>query len=569
MKKLIALSGYHKELIKTLVIVLIVSAIYFFVLADLKFFAIPKLKSQDIMTRIYHLIAPPPKNLDKIVVVAVDDDSFKLLNKKWPWPRLMFAFLVDRLSPYNPKVIALDFSFIGKSELKNDDVIIQEAFRDAGNVLSASYFSREGEYLKPLKEISDASRGYGFINKPRDVDLYVRRARSMLYSKEDETLEYSLILKTFALFRDLPLEDIKYDGKNVMIKDTAIPVDKEGVFPINFSLKFNEFQVIPFWKILKTDFPAETFKDKIILVGPTNEILHDVHNTPFGLLPGVIVNANELLTLINNSFVKYLPKWQEFLLLCIFVICISILTYRAIKPRIIFKVIGAIVIFWQIGLLLYSYNIRLDYFAPVGLIIISYVGISIFKSFRLLVQNIALKTQAITDELTGLFTYRYFVIRLHSEMERAKRYNIGLSLVIMDIDHFKKINDTYGHQTGNVILREVSEILKTSTRKADVPFRYGGEEICVILTHTSKEGAMSYSEKMRQLIEEHSFAGAKSIKITLSFGISSYPIDNAFKEKEMINAADIALYHAKEAGRNRVVAYDSTLLASTKTKTLE
>jgi len=563
-----SLSRYHKELIKTLISVLIVSAIYFFALSNLRLFTIAKLKSQDIMTRTYNRIAPAPKNLDKIILISVDDDSFKVLNKKWPWRRLVFAYLIDRLIIDNPKVISLDFSFIGKSDIEEDDRIIADAFLDAGNILTASYFTREAKYMKPLKKIADASRGYGFINKPRDADFYVRRARSVLYSKEDQILDFSLALKTFAVFKGIPLEDIKYDGKNVSIADTVIPVDKEGTFPVDFRRRFKEFNAIPFWKIIKQDFPPGTFKNKIILVGPTNEILHDIHNTPLGLMPGVMVNANELLMLINNSFVTYPPKWMEFLFLCFFVICIAVLTYRAIKPRILFKVLGAIVIYWEFGLFLYSYNIHLDYFAPVALIVASYVGISIYKSFRLIVQNIALKTQAITDELTGLFTYRYFVLRLRSELERSKRYNVNTSLTIMDIDHFKKVNDTYGHQIGNVILKEVSDIIQNNTRKADVAFRYGGEEICVILTHTSKEGALSYCEKIRKVIEAASFAGKKNIKITVSFGVASYPIDKAFSGKEIINAADIALYHAKETGRNRVVGFEPRLLASAKTKNL-
>jgi diguanylate cyclase (GGDEF)-like protein len=521
------------------------------------------------MTRFAHIVSPPPKNIDKIVVISVDDESFKLLNKKWPWRRLMFAYLVDKLAADKPKVISLDFSFIGKSDIEDDDRIISEAFFDAGNVLSASYFAHDGQYMKPLEKIAASSLGYGFINKPRDADFYVRRARSVLFSKEDKAIDYSLVLKTFAVFKNIPLEDIKYDGKNIVIKDALIPVDKEGSYPVDFRLRFNEFKVIPFWQIIKVDFPPGTFKDKIVLVGPTNEILHDVHNTPLGLMPGAIINANELLMLVNNNFVKYLPKWLEFLLLCIFVVSIAILTYRAIKPRILFKVIGAVVVFWEFGLFLYSYNIRLDYFAPVALIVASYLGISIYKYFHLIVQNIALKTEAITDELTGLYAYRYFILRLHSELERSKRYNVSLSLVMMDIDHFKKINDTYGHETGNIILKQVSEILKENTRKADIVFRYGGEELCILLTHTPKEGAFSYSEKIRKFIEEYPFAGNKAIKVTLSFGIAAYPEDNVYSGKEIINAADIALYHAKETGRNRVVLYEPSLLAKAKTKTLE
>jgi len=558
----------YPELAKTLTIVLISSAIYFFLLSDIKFLAIPKLKAQDAMTRIAHFISPKPKNVDNIIVITVDDDSFKYLNKKWPWRRIMFAYLVDKISVSHPKVITFDLSFIGESDIPADDDIMSEAFAAAGNVLSASYFTNDFKYMKPYNKIAENSRGYGFINKPRDVDFYVRRSRAVLFSREDRKFDYSMMLKTFALYKNIPLESIKFSGKQVSLGNYSIPVDRNGTYPLNFTLKFSEFNIVPFWQMMKTEFPPEMFKDKIVLVGPTNEILHDVHNTPLGLMAGVGINANELLMLMNNSFISYMPKWIEFLILCVFVIAISILTYRARKPRIIFKVAGAVIIFWELGLLLYLRNIRMDYFAPAALIIASYVGISIYKYFDLIVQNISLKTQAITDELTGLYTYRYFTLRLHNEIERAKRYNVNVSLAMMDIDHFKKINDTYGHEAGNIILKEVAEILKTNTRKADIVFRYGGEELCILLTHTPKEGAVVYSEKIRQLIATNSFAGSRNIKVTVSFGVASYPLDNVFSGKEIINAADVALYHSKETGRNKVTSFSPYLMESAKAKNL-
>ena len=129
----------------------------------------------------------------------------------------------------------------------------------------------------------------------------------------------------------------------------------------------------------------------------------------------------------------------------------------------------------------------------------------------------------------------------------------------MDLDHFKDINDTHGHETGNVVLKEISEILTNNTRKADVLFRYGGEELCVMLTNTSNEGALSYSEKMRGLIEGNLFTRRKNIRMTSSFGIATFPKDSVYTTDELINAADKALYQAKHAGRNRVVPYQSNL----------
>lgn len=555
---------FNPELIKIVAIILVVSAAYFFIFSHLNFFSTAILKTQDLMTNIAHLIESEPPNTDQIIVVTVDDDSFKILNKKWPWRRILFANFVDVLSLEKPKAIALDFSFVGESDIKEDDDITAEAFSAAGNVLSASYFTREGRYMKPLNKLAKNSRGYGFINKPRDADYFIRRSRAVLFSREDNKLDFSLSLKAFALYKGVAPENISYDGNNVVVKNTAIKVDKYGTYPLDYTLSFKEFTIVPFWQVIKMDFPKGMFKDKIVLAGPTNEILHDIHNTPLGLMPGVIINANELLMFLNKSFITYMPVWIQFLIICIFVIAIAVLTYRAQAPRILFKVIGAIVILWELGLFFFLRNIRMDYFSPAFLVVASYVGVSLYRYFHVIIQNVSLKTQAITDELTGLFTYRYFVLRLNNEFERAKRYGLGLSLVIMDIDHFKKINDSYGHQLGNIVLKEISDILKNNTRKADVLFRYGGEELCIILTNTSGEGAFSYSEKIRRLIEEKSFAGPKLVKATASFGIAAFPKENIASANELINTADLALYHAKETGRNRVVLFDPSLVSKSK-----
>jgi len=138
-------------------------------------------------------------------------------------------------------------------------------------------------------------------------------------------------------------------------------------------------------------------------------------------------------------------------------------------------------------------------------------------------------------------------IRLNEEILKAKRYNTPLSIIYFDIDHFKQINDTYGHKKGDFILKEVSKIILQNIRKTDIFGRWGGEEFIIILPFTNLENALILAEKLRKKIEEHDFDG---INITISFGVTELKIDD--NADTLINRADEALYKAKNKGRNRV-----------------
>jgi diguanylate cyclase (GGDEF)-like protein len=178
--------------------------------------------------------------------------------------------------------------------------------------------------------------------------------------------------------------------------------------------------------------------------------------------------------------------------------------------------------------------------------------------FTVAIENIALRAKlqemADTDGLTGVYNHRFFQNRLDSEIERAERYDQPLSLILFDIDHFKKLNDTMGHQTGDSVLRELAIIVKNQLRNVDTLCRYGGEEFAAILIETDSSGAAGVAERIRCAVAKHTFqdTAGKAFGITVSLGIGAMP---PLKEKkEIIKAADDALYRAKESGRNCVAS---------------
>lgn len=167
------------------------------------------------------------------------------------------------------------------------------------------------------------------------------------------------------------------------------------------------------------------------------------------------------------------------------------------------------------------------------------------------------KRLSITDALTGLYNTRYFYKTLDLEIARTNRYSNPFSLILFDIDNFKLLNDTYGHQAGDEVLQELAQILKSISRETDTVVRYGGEEFIIILPNTPEEETIFLANRIRSIIEEYNFrlSNVEKGKITLSGGIASYPKD-ASDAKSLLNAADIALYAAKAAGRNIILCYE-------------
>ncbi|MES1171956.1 MAG: diguanylate cyclase [Bacteroidota bacterium] len=170
--------------------------------------------------------------------------------------------------------------------------------------------------------------------------------------------------------------------------------------------------------------------------------------------------------------------------------------------------------------------------------------------------------QATTDGLTGLVNHRTFQERFSTMLGRAERHRFPVSLILTDIDHFKKVNDSYGHPTGDEVLRRVASILGANARKIDIVARYGGEEFAIVLESTDRAGARNLAERVRNEIEQETFQSGKGpFNATLSLGVASFP-DDGTQKADIIARADQSLYAAKHGGRNRTVCYADTVRSS-------
>ncbi len=178
------------------------------------------------------------------------------------------------------------------------------------------------------------------------------------------------------------------------------------------------------------------------------------------------------------------------------------------------------------------------------------------KFSAIAVENSRLYLMATLDRMTRLYIHHYFQERLLEEIKRSQRNGIPLCLIMLDIDYFKKFNDTYGHQQGDIVLKEVAHIFKNQVRSIDIAARYGGEEFAVILPETELEDAISIAKRLRKNVEMYEFSGQKEpLHVTVSLGVAQFNPERDRDNKDFIERTDAALYRAKKAGRNRVVAH--------------
>jgi diguanylate cyclase (GGDEF)-like protein len=161
------------------------------------------------------------------------------------------------------------------------------------------------------------------------------------------------------------------------------------------------------------------------------------------------------------------------------------------------------------------------------------------------------KQLAYLDGLTGIFNRRFFELRVVEEIDRARRFNSGMAIVMVDIDQFKRLNDEFGHLLGDEVLRQVSSVFHQQLRKIDVVCRYGGEEFAILLSQTNPQHALAVAEKLRRLVESWQFPGVPR-PVTISAGVATFP-DHGTARDELVKSADAGLYAAKQGGRNRVL----------------
>jgi len=534
-----------------------------------------------------------------IVIVAIDDATYEYILEKygeWPLPRDMYAKIIDYLEAQNPQSIAFDLMFVKSIKSSNDaDATLAAAFKKYDNIYTAMNMDNQSVELRIPIELPERL-STSVINNSRNVDfdsLSFQNCRAILPEIISATPNVGMINVSRAddgIIRKMPLF-VKYQNKfypqlafklglgliknkeghtqnefiidknsNLHLKNRKIFVDKDGSAILNWYGPTGTYLQIPMYRLLKAVETGKkdsyNFQNKIIYFGTTASSLFDIKTVPVGkIYPGVEIQATYVNNLLDNNFITKVNKGITIILGILMAVITGYLVINLTSTSIItlsFVSMYSVYITLTYFAMKY-YNLWFDLVYPLMLGIIIFISAFVVKYIiksRDFEQQYLLAT---TDGLTELYNHRYFQEQMKMQVEQSKRYEAPFSLIIIDIDFFKKFNDTYGHQAGDAVLKQVAQLLKTSVRATDIVCRYGGEEMSIILPNTPKDMSVLTAEKICQRVASKRFKlnNHGESNVTISLGVATFP-DDGTTPSEIIDAADKRLYLSKNNGRNQV-----------------
>lgn len=535
---------------------------------------------------------------DNIVIVAIDDASYEYILDnygEWPLTRDVYAKLVDYLEAQHPQSVAFDLMFVkSMKSLPQADLALVNSFKKYDNLYTAMNFDNQPEDLRIpptlpqklavnlknnggkvdftaqtytncrsiLPAILDATSNVGMINVSRAEDGILRRMPVFLSYQGNFYPQLGLkVGLNYLKNRDNMVDNnFVIDGNYLKLGNRKIYLDDNGNAILNWYGSAGTYEYIPLYKLIKIakgEIKNEyDFNNKIVYFGTTASSLFDIKTVPVSrIYPGVEVQATYVNNIIDNNFIKKMSKpvtvvagvilalLTGLIIMNISSAFVSSLTSLSLY---VLYVLGA---YWSMK----YFNLWVDIVYPMLLALTAFISAYIVKYFITSRDFEHQYKLATTDGLTELYNHRYFQEQMKLNVENSKRYGNEFSMIILDIDFFKKFNDTYGHQSGDAVLRQVAQTLKRSVRATDIACRYGGEEMSIILPNTGKNVAHSTAEKICERVSSNKFKlqGDKEVSVTISLGVSTYPQDGQ-TPSELIEAADKRLYNAKNNGRNQV-----------------
>ena len=566
------------------------------------FFEVAENRTFDYRQSLQVIHKRPLPNKD-IVILAIDDASLETLWEKygeWPIPRNVYGDLINYLEQKKPQAILFDLMFIKSIRAtEGADKYLIDTMNKYPNVYASMNFDNQPTDVRIPIDLParlalnidnqskvDLKSKYNFINcRPildglingkvkigmtnvmRSSDGIIRNVAPVMVYK-DKYYPY-LTFKAGAdyLAQKNETSFVINSNSNLETFGTNIPLTKEGDAILNWYGPSGTHTIIPMYKVIKdmenggkqniTNFD---FKDKIIIIGTTATSLHDTKSVPVqeGVYPGVEVHATFFNNMLDNNFIQKTSSIVDILILAGVVVIVGAIvmlstsTVFAFLSTTLFAIAYLFISYYAMEL----YNLWIPIVLPVIAIMAAF-ALSFLAKYLMKARDFEYQYKLATiDGLTELYNHRYFQDTLRKQIDIARRYNQPFSLIIIDIDFFKKFNDTYGHQAGDAVLRQVAKILKNNSRATDYVCRYGGEEMTIILPNTSAEDALFNANRICKAVADTPFhlTPVDKVNVTISLGVSTFP-DNAQTPQDLIEWADKGLYYAKEHGRNQVGRY--------------
>ena len=546
-----------------------------------------------------NIILSHKQNNKDIVIIAVDDPSYEYIAEKfgtWPVPRSFWADLITGLEKANPKFIAFDLLFTKRlGALDEGDLKLIEAIKSNKNVYLSMNFDNypsqirippqlpdnlkvnvvNGDIIKnspmlhftncrnAMEELLQVTDNFGFINVTRDDDGIIRYIAPMFYYKD----AYYPNLTTLIALKYLNIEPasmrIERD-KLILDEKHKIPLNPDGRAIVNWYGKEGTFEYVSLWEVdnaIRNNneaFLKKKFENKVVYIGTTVTALADIKSTPVSFMyPGVETHATFLNNILDNNFITHFSFKADLaisVILC-FLIGFCILKFESVTYSVLCSVSIILVYIVITVIAMQFFNVWLGIILPVLSATLIFVSAYITKYLLKSKDYEHTYRLAVTDGLTEMYNHRYFQEQMIMNVQNVSRYGGCFSLILIDIDFFKKFNDKHGHQSGDAVLRQVAQTIKKNIRTSDIACRYGGEEMSIILTNTAKDDALIVAKKVWSAIRERKFelADGSWANVTISVGVACMP-DNGSSPQELIEYADKCLYKAKQEGRDQVVS---------------
>lgn len=535
------------------------------------------------------------KPSEDIVIVAIDDATYEYILDnygEWPLPRDTYAKVINYLEQQSPRSIVFDLMFVKSIKSSNGaDEMLINSFQKYNNIFTSMNFDNQSEDLrippelpdklslniqnnskidfsqltfsncrKILQGIIDATSNIGIINVSRSDDGILRKMP--LVVKYKDKFYPQLALKVGLNYLGETQQTFTIDKhSDLHIGDRRIYLDKDGSAILNWYGPAGTYTYIPMYQLIKAVNGEKTeldydFSNKIVYFGTTAASLFDIKTVPTGkIYPGVEVQATYVNNILDNNFIKKVDRGYTIVLSLLLALLIASVVTR-VNSAFAASMMSLSTYFVYILIAYYAMrfeNLWLELIYP---LIFSIAAFTLAYIVKYLIKSRDFEQQymlATTDGLTELYNHRYFQEQIRMQVEQSKRYSNNFSLIIIDIDFFKKFNDTFGHQSGDAVLRQVAQTLKKNVRATDIVCRYGGEEMSIILPNTTKDEAFATAQKICNRVAEKTFklTGNNETHVTISLGVSTFPFDGDTAPK-IIEVADKKLYNAKNNGRNQV-----------------
>lgn len=565
------------------------------------FFEVAENRTFDYRQSLQVIHKRPLPNKD-IVVLAVDDASLESLWEKygeWPIPRNVYADLINYLELQKPQSIIFDLMFIKSIRATADaDKYLAETMNKYNNIYTAmnlddhpsslrlpidlperlalniqndsnvDFTQKSYKNCRPImSSLIDGKVNIGMTNVQRASDGILREITPIMMYK-DKYYPYLSFKAGADYIEQKNAKDFVIDANsNLKVFDTKIPLTKDGNAILNWYGPSGTHTIIPMYEVINamtgTNKSLNTkfdFKDKVIIIGTTATALQDNKSVPIQniIYPGVEVHATFFNNMLDNNFIRKTDAFTDIIIITSVIaivgaiVMLSTSTLFASLSTILFGIAYLFISYYLMEL----YNLWIPVVMPVISIMAAF-ALSFLAKYLLKARDFEYQYKLATiDGLTELYNHRYFQDTLRKQIDIARRYNQAFSLIIIDIDFFKKFNDTYGHQAGDAVLRQVAKILKNNSRATDYVCRYGGEEMTIILPNTSAEDALFNANRICKAVADTPFhlTPVDKVNVTISLGVSTFP-DNAQTPQDLIEWADKGLYYAKEHGRNQVGRY--------------